>query len=183
MKEEVIVDIHAASKDSEYKSLKELNKAVNNKADIEDVYTKEEVERLLEDIVNNTYTKEEVDNIIKNVVNVKGSTTERPSDLAEVDAGFKYFDTTLGKPIYWEGERWVDYNGYTAVKSKGTTNERPVGRHLENDEYVGDLIETDKGFKYYDTDLNTWVYAVNINSETGEVDWVDYTYVSLNDEE
>lgn len=28
-----------------------------------------------------------------------------------VDAGFQYFDTDLGKPIYWTGSKWVDANG------------------------------------------------------------------------
>ena len=27
------------------------------------------------------------------------------------DVGFMYFDTDLGKPIWWNGTKWVDANG------------------------------------------------------------------------
>lgn len=37
-----------------------------------------------------------------------GTSAERP--LSEY-AGFQYFDTTLGKPIYYTGDKWVDANG------------------------------------------------------------------------
>ena len=38
------------------------------------------------------------------------TTSNRPS-LTSNDAGFQYFDTDLGKPIYWTGSKWVDANG------------------------------------------------------------------------
>lgn len=34
----------------------------------------------------------------------------RPT-LSLIDAGFQYFDTDLGKPIYWQGTKWVDSTG------------------------------------------------------------------------
>lgn len=38
----------------------------------------------------------------------KGSTEERPI-LTDGDIGYQYFDTTLGKPIYWHGNHiWKD---------------------------------------------------------------------------
>jgi hypothetical protein len=38
----------------------------------------------------------------------QGTTAERPT----VDViGFYYFDTTLGKPIFWSGTQWVDATG------------------------------------------------------------------------
>lgn len=40
----------------------------------------------------------------------KGTTAQRPT-LALTDAGFQYFDTDLGKPIYWTGAKWVDATG------------------------------------------------------------------------
>jgi hypothetical protein len=40
----------------------------------------------------------------------KGASSNRPT-LTIGDAGFEYFDTTLGKPIYWNGSTWIDGNG------------------------------------------------------------------------
>ncbi len=37
-----------------------------------------------------------------------GNTSSRPS---EVTAGFSYYDTTLNKPIWWTGTKWVDSSG------------------------------------------------------------------------
>jgi len=42
---------------------------------------------------------------------ISGTTADRPS-VTEI--GFQYFDTDLGKPIYWNGSGWVDATG-TAV--------------------------------------------------------------------
>lgn len=43
--------------------------------------------------------------------NVKhvGATDERP--VSGILTGFQYFDTDLGKPIWWNGESWVDATG------------------------------------------------------------------------
>lgn len=41
---------------------------------------------------------------------VRGATAERPTSYALI-AGFEYFDTTLGKPIYYNGSGWVDATG------------------------------------------------------------------------
>lgn len=52
----------------------------------------------------------------------KGSTSERPTlntsptqnqgkDLFNI--GYYYYDTTLGKPIWWNGDGWVDATGAT----------------------------------------------------------------------
>lgn len=41
----------------------------------------------------------------------RGVTANRPSN---VNVGFMYFDTTVGKPIWWNGSAWVDSTG-TAV--------------------------------------------------------------------
>lgn len=39
-----------------------------------------------------------------------GDTASRPT-LLTTDAGYQYFDTNLGRPIYWTGAKWVDANG------------------------------------------------------------------------
>lgn len=81
---------------------------------------------------------------IKDLINnAYGTTQNRPSEF--VTTGYKYFDTTLNKPIWWNGTKWVDYNGNDAdVKTSGTTSERP-----------SDVIT---GFQYFDTDINSPVY-------------------------
>ena len=40
-----------------------------------------------------------------------GSTQERPTLVNASNKGQVYFDTTLGKPIYWNGTAWVDATG------------------------------------------------------------------------
>lgn len=68
--------------------------------------------------------------------------SERPSNK---DIGDEFFDTTLNKPIWWNGTKWVDYNGNDAdAKTSGTTAQRP-----------SDVIT---GFQYFDTDINSPVY-------------------------
>ena len=45
----------------------------------------------------------------------KGTTANRPTNefltTFEQYVGFKYFDTTLSKPIFWSGTKWVDATG------------------------------------------------------------------------
>lgn len=72
-----------------------------------------------------------------------GTTQNRPSSL--ITTGYKYFDTTLNKPIWWNGTKWVDYNGNPAdAKTSGTTSERPS--------------DVNVGFQYFDTEINSPVY-------------------------
>jgi len=40
-----------------------------------------------------------------------GTSTSRP--VSGISIGFTYFDTTLGKPIWWNGSGWKDANGTT----------------------------------------------------------------------
>ena len=42
----------------------------------------------------------------------KGSTSSRPT-LTSDDIGYQYFDTTLKKPLFWDGTNWVDATGVT----------------------------------------------------------------------
>ena len=49
-----------------------------------------------------------------NVAAVKGTTETRNSmTLNSSNVGFQYFDTTLNKPIWWNGSAWVDATGAT----------------------------------------------------------------------
>lgn len=48
----------------------------------------------------------------KTVATIKGASNIRPTNLnSSEDVGYCYFDTTLGKPIYWTGTKWVDATG------------------------------------------------------------------------
>ena len=40
-----------------------------------------------------------------------GDTSKRPTFLNGGSSGYCYFDTTLNKPIYWTGTKWVDATG------------------------------------------------------------------------
>lgn len=76
-------------------------------------------------------------------INAYGTTQNRPSSL--ITTGYKYFDTTLNKPIWWNGTKWVDYNGNSAdAKTSGTTSERPS--------------DVNVGFQYFDAEINSPVY-------------------------
>lgn len=39
-----------------------------------------------------------------------GNTSNRP---IEASKGFQYFDTTINKPIFWDGTKWIDATGAT----------------------------------------------------------------------
>ena len=43
-------------------------------------------------------------------INNTGTTTARPTGQA---VGYQYFDTTLNKPIWYNGSKWVDSTGAT----------------------------------------------------------------------
>ena len=40
-----------------------------------------------------------------------GSGKTRPTLTSSGDIGFMFFDTNLGKPIWWNGTGWVDATG------------------------------------------------------------------------
>lgn len=44
-------------------------------------------------------------------VSKMGTTQERPANI--INKGFQYFDTTINKPIYWDGAKWIDATGAT----------------------------------------------------------------------
>lgn len=40
-----------------------------------------------------------------------GTTAQRPTGLLAADIGFLYYDSTLKKPIWWDGTAWTDASG------------------------------------------------------------------------
>lgn len=44
-------------------------------------------------------------------VSKMGTTQERPANI--INKGFQYFDTTINKPIFWDGSKWIDATGAT----------------------------------------------------------------------
>lgn len=76
---------------------------------------------------------------------LSGNTNQRNLISTEKSIGDFYFDTTLNKPVWWNGTEWIDYNGNPAdVKTSGSTTNRPTGVQV--------------GFQYFDTDINSPVY-------------------------
>jgi len=52
----------------------------------------------------------QVDNFTQNVtIPPSGVTASRPTERLEV--GQYYFDTTIGRPIYWNGTNWINAAG------------------------------------------------------------------------
>lgn len=45
---------------------------------------------------------------VHNVINTYGQSSQRPSSYPTYKP---FFDTTLGKPIWWNGSKWIDSNG------------------------------------------------------------------------
>ena len=73
-----------------------------------------------------------------------GITSNRPTVNTTGDI---YFDTSISKPIWWNGNKWVDSSGIDAsIIRKGTTAQRP------------NLTSTDSGFQYYDTILSKYIF-------------------------
>lgn len=72
--------------------------------------------------------------------------SNRPSSLLKQDRGYRFFDTTNNKSIVWEGTKWVDCDGFDAVKTAGLVSQRPI------------LESTNLGFCYYDTTFQKPTY-------------------------
>ena len=52
----------------------------------------------------------QIDNFTQNVtVPASGSTANRPTERLQI--GEYYFDTTIGRPIYWNGTNWINAAG------------------------------------------------------------------------
>lgn len=79
-----------------------------------------------------------------------GTTDNRPNLSNTVGTndvvGIIYFDTTLNKPLYWDGTKWTSSDGKTPTITSGTTDQRPT------------LTQNDKGATYFDTTINKYLY-------------------------
>ena len=64
------------------------------------------------------------------------------SNDVRVIKNYSYFDNELGIPVWWNGSKYVDNNGFTAALKKGPSSSRPT------------LTSDDEGYVYYDTDMN-----------------------------
>lgn len=51
--------------------------------------------------------------MVRVIIKSVGTTAERPTNVFDTDAGHMYFDTTLNKPVWWNGSAWVDSTGAT----------------------------------------------------------------------
>jgi len=88
--------------------------------------------------------------------------------LTGITTDYTYFATDLNKTISWNGSKWVDDNGFTAqAPTKGSTTDRPKGKGA-----TGGVLDptNDIGFEYFDTTLNSPVYATAI-ANNGTVTW------------
>jgi hypothetical protein len=71
------------------------------------------------------------------------------------------YNENISRPSFWTGEKWVDADGFSSSKKKGTTANRPV-----NLEYFDD-----DGYSFFDTSLNKLIFLQTIvgslyNTET-----------------
>ena len=46
-----------------------------------------------------------------------GKPANRPANLERYDVGFQYFDTSLKRPVWWDGSEWIDNQEYNNIKS------------------------------------------------------------------
>ena len=72
-----------------------------------------------------------------------GTSLKRPINKG---TGQIFFDTTLDKPIWWTGTKWVNSDGMKIdLSTKGNSDNRPV------------LASNDAGYQYYDTTLKKYI--------------------------
>lgn len=78
-----------------------------------------------------------------------GTTANRPTMQNEyynaTVRGARYFDTTLGRPSWFTGSKWVDGNGYKPMANHGADTDRPTPD------------AADIGFTYFDTTLGKMI--------------------------
>lgn len=94
-----------------------------------------------------------------------GSTANRPI-LKNINAGFEYFDTTLNKPVWWNGTEWIDSEGNdvdsTPITS-GTFANKPTGVDIGYAYFCTDKQTTEgttNGIMIYYKGDNVWVDAL-----------------------
>lgn len=74
---------------------------------ITDCFTGKDSETNNEEFIKDIHWKKINDYIPKS-----GTSENRPDgNTINIPSGFEYFDTTIGKPIWWNGVNWIDVNG------------------------------------------------------------------------
>lgn len=67
---------------------------------------------------------------------MRGTTAQRPAGLGTTKIGFFYYDTTIGKLIYWNGASWIindsSYKVYTVMMNQSGTSAPSIALTLEN---------------------------------------------------
>lgn len=84
--------------------------------------------------------------------------------------GERRFETNYNYPVFWAFDnRWVHADGFTGTTIKSASVNRP--KHINQG---GVLINEDEGYRYYDTNLQKWIYARGFDpSNNNEVIWVE----------
>lgn len=103
----------------------------------------------------------------KKLLNVDGfegylrssTTNNRPTNITLT--GTPYYDTTLKRKIYWNGDKWVTAENRTPSSVVGSTASRPTN-----------LVSKDNGYQYFDADLNIPIWAKRIAGD-GTVTWIN----------
>lgn len=94
--------------------------------------------------------------------NIKGTDNNLPNNLDLDSIGFAYFNTTYNKPIWWNGQYWVNADGlrYNILRS-GT--------------FVNKPSDADIGYAYFCTDKQTTEGSTNgiVIYYKGDNTWVD----------
>ena len=78
--------------------------------------------------------------------------TPKPGSTSK---GGYFLSEELQRPVYWNGTKWVDSDGYTPCYNHGTTARRTQTGILNP---YSKLTADDKGFRYFDEDLGYPVY-------------------------
>lgn len=74
-----------------------------------------------------------------------GNSADMPT-LNQWQKGEQYFAVDYNRTYFWNGDMWVDGDGYKPLKRVGTTAERPVIN-----------FNTFPGFQYFDTSLSKYI--------------------------
>jgi hypothetical protein len=79
---------------------------------------KEEVKKLAREVLRGDYSKrigasptDSLQLTNRKYVNLNGTTINRPKSSVIAVIGQQYFDTTIGRPVFFNGTRWVDGAG------------------------------------------------------------------------
>lgn len=101
--------------------------------------------------IPDAYTKTEVDNLLR------PNAYERPT-LGADDKGYRWFDVSTNKTIYWNGTKWVDEKGYTEAPNTSTLSDLSSTH--------ADMVAADKGYSVFLTDVNKVAYLASVYAQT-----------------